>query len=174
MRAQIGRLVLLSGALLAAPALGSAQDAPPALPDARAIPGITAEDHYPNACVSCHVVLPDGRDVRLSTLVAQWATEVRPELLELAQSAAPEGLTLSGTHPNVGAMVREIPSGCLACHAKTSTMAPPFAMLLHRIHLTQAPQSVFLTVYQGECTYCHKLDMTTGAWSIPSAPEPEP
>lgn len=145
----------------------AAQD--PAPQEPRAIPGITADDPFPQACVSCHVVLPDGMDVRISTLLGHWMEGADTALVALAQSAAPAGVTLTGTHPKVGA--NDIPKGCLMCHGRSSTMAPPFARMLHRIHLT-TEGGVFLSMFQGECTYCHKLDRTTGAWSIPSGAEP--
>ncbi|HSM18327.1 MAG TPA: hypothetical protein VK845_15175, partial [Gemmatimonadales bacterium] len=65
-------------------------------PPVRAIPGITADDPFPRACVSCHVVLPDGRDVRLSTLMTHWTDGVDSLLLVTAQSAAPAGVRLIG------------------------------------------------------------------------------
>jgi hypothetical protein len=144
----------------------------PAPPPPRATPGITAEDPFPMACVSCHVVLPDGRDVRLSTLTRQWMVGVDSLLLAAAQSAAPTGMTLKGRHPDASSALSNTPAGCLTCHARNSTMAPPFGRLLHRIHLTGGQTNLYLTMFQGECTYCHKLDPTTGAWSIPSGPEP--
>jgi hypothetical protein len=158
--------LLVSGA----PAELAAQEPTP--PPQRAIPGITADDPFPKACISCHTVLPDGRDVRLSTLVTQWTHGVDSLLLASARAAAPTGLTLKGRHPNVASSFADIPARCLTCHARSSTMAPPFARLLHRVHLTPGPTNVFLTMFQGECTYCHKLDKTTGAWSIPSGREP--
>jgi len=164
----------LAGVLLLQMAVWSgwaaAQEGPP--PPPRAIPGITAPDMFPEACVSCHVVLPDGHDVRLSTLVRQWMTGVDSLLLATAQSTAPAGLTLTGRHPNVATALASIPDGCLTCHGRETTLAPPFARLLHRIHLGGGETSIFLSAFQGECTHCHKLDRTSGAWRIPSAPEP--
>lgn len=155
-------------ALLTAGA-GKAAAQQPAPPGPRAIPGITADDPFPQACVSCHVVLPDGMDVRISTLLGLWMQGADSALVALAQSAAPAGMTLTGTHP--AASASDIPKNCLMCHGRTSTMAPPFARMLHRIHLT-TEGGIFLSMFQGECTYCHKLDRTTGAWSIPSGAEP--
>ncbi len=151
-------------AMAAAPALNRAPDA---MPLATA-PGI-AQDEFPQGCVSCHIVLPDGRDVRLSNLMTQWATEVPALLLERARASAPAGLTINGRHPPVP--VQDVPGGCLACHAKESTMAPPFAKLLHLVHLTGGEQNIFVTTFEGRCTHCHKLDEASGAWSIPSGPE---
>jgi len=166
-----GRLVRLLVILaLGAPRVATAQEAqPPALP---AIPGITADDHFPAACVSCHVPLPDGLDARLSALMAQWQVKVDSVLLAKAQAAAPAGLRLEGRHPAASESLQSIPLGCLACHGRNATQAPPFARLMHRIHLAGAEENHFLTMFGGECTYCHKLDPESGAWSIPSVPEP--
>jgi hypothetical protein len=46
------------------------------------------------------------------------------------------------------------------------------ARMAHPVHLTGGDENHFMTLFQGECTHCHKLDRATGAWSIPSAPEP--
>jgi cytochrome c553 len=156
--------------LVTAHGVALAQEAP--LPAPRSIPGINAPDPFPQACVSCHVVLPDGRDVRLSTLVRRWQTGVDSAMLAIAQSAAPAGLTLSGRHPDVPQALSDIPAGCLICHGRSATQAPPFSRLLHRIHLASGETGLFLSMFQGECTFCHKLDKTSGAWSIPSGPEP--
>lgn len=137
---------------------------------ARKIPGITAKDDYPKACADCHVNKKDMPGT-LSADVKQWTTKVDAKLLAKAQAASPKGMTLKGKHPNVTAMVKEVPSGCLKCHAKDSKMAPPFATLMHAIHLTGGEENRFLTMFQGECTDCHKLNITTGQWSLPSAAE---
>ena len=43
--------------------------------------------------------------------------------------------------------------------------------MIHEIHLTGGDTNHFLTMFQGECTLCHKLDAKSGAWAIPSGPE---
>lgn len=138
----------------------------------RGIPGITADDAFPEACVSCHVVLPDGMDARISTLMEHWRAEVDSTLLARARAAAPPDLKLVGTHPDAEESLRSIPGACLTCHARGSTLAPPFGRLMHRIHLVGGETNHFLTMFRGECTYCHKLDSESGAWSIPTGPEP--
>lgn len=155
---------------LGLPCLGAAQEVEEPLTPA--IPGITADDDFPAACISCHVVLPDGVDVRLSTLMQQWRVEVDSILLAKAQAAAPAGLTLTGKHPEARESLQSIPSGCLTCHAAGATIAPPFNRLMHRIHLVGGGANHFVTMFQGECTHCHKLDPASGAWSIPAGPEP--
>ena len=135
----------------------------PAQPKVRAIPGVTAEDRFPGGCVDCHVKMPE-MDVRISTLMKQWSEKVPAPLLAKAEAAAPTGAKLQGKHPLVPQSLGDIPAGCLKCHGKNATKAPPFARLLHAIHLTGGEQNHFLTLFQGECTYCHKLDVATGAW----------
>jgi len=138
-------------------------------PPARAIPGLNTEDRFRGGCVDCHVALPT-MDVRLSTLMAQWGEQVRPALLAKAQAAAPAGLALKGKHPGAPGALKQIPGSCLPCHGKTSKTAPPFAQMIHLIHLAGEPNH-FLAEFQGECTHCHKLDLASGHWSMPSGPE---
>jgi len=122
--------------------------------------------------VDCHINYTEmNMDTRLSTLLSQWSEEVEPGLLAKAQAACPEGLTLKGKHPAAAFSLKNIPSGCLTCHGAKSTKAPPFARLMHSIHLTGGEKSPYLTLFQGECTLCHKLDAASGALSIPSGPE---
>ncbi len=150
--------------VLALPALADAQ--PPA---ARKIPGITAKDPYPRGCVDCHVNRAD-MPVPLSARMKEWSDKVDPKLLARLQPFAPNGTTLKGKHPNVTAMIKEIPGGCLKCHARGSKIAPPFTTMIHGIHLTGGDSNTFLTTFQGECTFCHKLTKVP-EWSMPSAGE---
>ena len=159
-------LVLLPAAAMA----DNGKMKPP--PPARKIPGITAEDTFPRGCVDCHINMPQiNKDERISVLMAKWMKKVEPKLLKKAQAAAPEGVALKGVHPPVAGSLKNIPAGCMACHSRTSKAAPPFGAMLHAIHLTGGEDNHFLTIFQGECTYCHKLNAATGAWSIPSGPE---
>lgn len=148
------------------------QSAPP-LPPARKIPGLTAKDTHPGACVDCHIVSKDmNRDIRFSTVMKAWTTAVPPSILAQAKAAAPAGMTLKGKHPAVpGAGLKNVPGSCLMCHGPTSKMAPPLGRLVHAMHLTGGDKNPFLTTFQGECTLCHKLNAKTGAWTIPSGPE---
>jgi hypothetical protein len=144
-----------------------------ALPPPRAIPGPTAEDQFPNACVNCHVNRTDiGLDVRLSTMMKQWYTGVPAPLAAMARASAPAGVTIKAKHPAADSSLQDIPGRCLRCHGRTSKLAPPFAQMIHLIHLTGDSEHSFLRLFQGECTHCHKLDKATGKWSIPSGPEP--
>jgi cytochrome c553 len=167
-------VVLLAASLMAVSAQGQEKQQPKeTLPPARMIPGITAPDDNAHACVDCHVNMPErNMDARFSTLLMQWSETVEPGLLAKAQASAPEGVKLVGKHPKViASTLSSIPAGCMVCHKKDSNRAPPFARMMHRIHLTGGPENHFLTIFQGECTYCHKLDAVTGQWSIPSGPE---
>lgn len=163
------KFVLVAVLLLAA---GRAHaEGPGAFPPARKVPGISAEDVFPRACVSCHAVVPQ-KDARLSTFMKQAEVAVEPGLLAKAQAAAPSGVTLKGKHPSLGASMGAVPGSCLKCHGKDSRHAPPFARLLHLVHLEGGEQNHFMTLFQGECTHCHKLDAKTGVWSVPSVREP--
>ena len=140
--------------------------------EARKIPGVTAPDLFPNSCIDCHVNHTDIKvDARFSTQIARWNEKVEPELLAKAQAAAPEGMTLKGKHPKMGVKFDNIPAGCINCHNRDSEGAPPFSRMMHLIHLTGGDKNPFLTEYHGECTNCHKLNLTTGRWAFPSGPE---
>lgn len=168
------RLLMAAGILsLAIPAAAQPPQGGPPMPPARKIPGITAPDTHPAGCVDCHINYADMKlDARFSTLMKGWTTGVPPALTSHARNAAPAGLPISGKHPAVPAgSFRNIPGSCLACHGKASKTAPPFARMIHEIHLTGGEQNHFLTMFQGECTLCHKLDAKSGAWAIPSGPE---
>jgi cytochrome c553 len=153
----------------AAPAAGE-----PAPPPARKLPGVDAPDPFPRGCVDCHVNTPERNlDTRLSTLMNGWTKEVTPALLAKAKASSPSGMPLKGKHPVAKSSLQNIPRGCVSCHGTASKKAPPLGRLMHQIHLTGGDDNRFMTLFQGECTNCHKLDATTGAWSIPSGPEPQ-
>ncbi|HSM15183.1 MAG TPA: hypothetical protein VLA66_14030 [Thermoanaerobaculia bacterium] len=144
---------------------------PPGPP--RAIPGITAEDPHPMACVSCHRNMPEiGLDARLSTAMEKWRDAVDERLMTKARAAAPAGATLAGRHPSATSALADVPAACAKCHSASSKRAPELSRLLHLVHLSPDPDNHFLSVFGGECTHCHKLDAATGEWSVPSAPEP--
>lgn len=51
----------------------------PEPPPPRQIPGVNAEDRFPDGCVSCHINMPDRKmDTRISTLMTQWNESVAP------------------------------------------------------------------------------------------------
>jgi len=147
---------MLLGVLLALPTLGHA-----------------AGDPFPNGCVSCHTVdKATGADHRLSVAFVQWmAGKVDAGLLAHAKASMPTGVTLKGKHPAAEDSLDDIPNACLDCHDAGSRKAPPFNQLLHLVHLTGGADNVFVTTFKGDCTHCHKLDVKTGAWSMPSGAE---
>jgi len=166
--------VLISSALWILPLAPQAQTAPggPAeMPPARAIPGISAEDQFPNACVDCHINYADmNLDKRFRTLMAKWAEKVDSAVLEIARDVGGPGVKLMGVHPRVDAALHDIPAACFSCH-QSGASGVPLAPLLHKIHVGGGNDAVFLRVFQGECTHCHKFDRTTGQWRVPSGPE---
>lgn len=137
------------------------------------IPGITAADRFPGACVDCHVKRPDlPRDVRISAHIREWQEKVEPGLLAKLRGIGPWGTALTGRHPPVPAeSYKDIPATCIACHAKRETNTVPLDQLLHVLHLTGGKDNHFVTVFGGACTHCHKLDQKAGTWSVPSGPE---
>ncbi len=142
------------------------------LPSARSIPGLTVEDPFPRGCVDCHINMPErNQDERLSTLMSRWSESMESVLMEKAQAVMTAGIALKGVHPKADDSLKDIPAACLSCHDRMSTKAPPLVPLLHAIHLTGGDANHYLTIFQGECSYCHKLDKQTGRWSVPSAPE---
>lgn len=141
-------------------------------PPARSVPGITAVDTNPDGCASCHRNTPEvPRDVRLSTALKRWADSVDATLLAKATLATPSGATLKGKHPPATESLNDIPAACIKCHKSRSRTAPQFSRLMHVLHLTGGNDNHFMTVFQGECTHCHKVNLGTGEWSIPSGPE---
>lgn len=164
--------ILIAVPLALFPNVGMAENDQKQLPPARKIPGLTIEDKFPNGCVDCHINMRDiKQDERISTLMSKWNENVEIKLLKKAQAVAPAGVTLKGIHPPASESLKNIPAACITCHSKTSRTAPPLAALLHTIHLTGGDDNHFLTIFQGECTHCHKMNATTGVWTTPSGPE---
>jgi cytochrome c553 len=146
---------------------------PPPPPPPREIPGLNAPDPHPNGCVDCHVNMKEmNLDVRISTLLGKWTEGVEPRLLAAAKAAAADSTKITGRHPKTAAARGNIPGACLTCHGRDAQKAPPFARMLHLLHLTGGDPNLYLSYYQGDCTHCHKLNQQTGAWTIPSAKEP--
>lgn len=174
MTARTTSFALTAGLLCAAALAWAAPRQNPATqqaPAVRQIPGITTKDAYPNGCVDCHIAGKDG-DTRLSVLVAKWTSAAPAALVEKAKAASADASKVKGKHLAVANVKTNAPQSCMvACHKKGSTIAPPFAQLMHLIHLTGGAQNRFLSTNQGECTYCHKLDQKTGLWKIASGAE---
>jgi hypothetical protein len=141
----------------------------PALPD---LPGLTTPDRTPNACVDCHANHPEmKRDFRLTTTLASWRDKADSTIVAKARATAPQPEKILGRHPDIEAFVKTIPDGCLPCHNRESRLAPPLGKLLHEIHLVGGKENHFLTVTNGTCTSCHKLDQKTGEWHLGSGEE---
>lgn len=147
---------LLAATLIALPTMGSA-----------------AVDPSPNGCVSCHVLdKSKGVDERLSVKLKEWtAGKIEPGLLAQSKASSPTGLTLKGKHPAAEDSLDDIPGACLDCHDTGSKKAPPFARLLHLVHLSGGVKNTYVTTFKSDCTHCHKLNTQTGEWSMPSGPE---
>lgn len=167
----IGSMALVL--LAPAASLAGKPAAKPAPPAARKIPGLTAEDTHPKACIDCHVNHPEmNLDARLSTIVRGLTQQVDPKMLAKTMAAATYPSKIQGRHPPVvDTTFNDIPNACLKCHGPKFQAAPRFVRLMHLIHLVGGQENHFMTLYQGECTLCHKLDQKTGTWSIPSGAE---
>ena len=135
--------------------------------------GSGAVDPYPMGCVSCHVLdKGKGSDNRLSVALKEWtAGKIDPGLLAQSKASAPAGLALKGKHPAAEDSLDDIPGACLDCHATDSKKAPPFARLLHLVHLTGGATNDYVSTYKSDCLNCHKLNAKTGEWSIPGGAE---
>ena len=147
---------LLAATLVAIPTMGSA-----------------AVDPSPNGCVSCHVLdKSKGVDERLSVKLQEWtAGKIEPGLLAQSKASSPAGLTLKGKHPAAEDSLEDIPGACLDCHDPGSKKAPPFARLLHLVHLSGGVNNTYVTKFKSDCMHCHKLNTQTGEWTMPSGPE---
>ncbi|MGZ4808036.1 MAG: hypothetical protein ACXVJT_19030 [Thermoanaerobaculia bacterium] len=133
--------------------LGAAADS------ARKIPGITVKDVFPRGCVDCHTAKA-GQPATIASLLSD------PKAVSKIQQFVPKNYALKGKHPPVTAL-KDVPGACIKCHAAMSKVAPPFAPMIHGMHLTGGDANTFLTKFDGECTHCHKFDATTAVWSMP-------
>ena len=139
----------------------------------RKIPGITDTDLNPKGCVSCHKDYPTEKfDARLSVMLTAWNDKVTPTTLTKVQAIAPDGVTLKGKHTFKVDAETSIPEACNKCHGKMKT-ALPMSNLSHAIHLTGGKDNKFLTLFNGECTHCHKLDTKTATMTIINGKESE-
>lgn len=130
----------------------------------RAIPGINAKDSFPAGCVDCHV-----KDHKISTALAKWNGKADAKALAAMQAFVPKGMTLKGKHPTVA--VKDVPASCVKCHSAASKTIPPLAPLMHGIHFGKGDAAEFVKQFGGECTHCHKLNKTSGTWTLPSGAE---
>jgi hypothetical protein len=135
--------------------------------------GLAAVDPYPTGCVGCHALdKAKGTDERLSVALKEWtAGKIEPGLLAQSKASAPAGVVLKGKHPAAEDSLEDIPGACLDCHDAGSKKAPPFAQLLHLVHLAGGVNNAYVTTYKSDCMHCHKLNTQTGEWKMPSGPE---
>lgn len=99
-------------------------------------PAAAADDAFPAGCVSCHIVLGNGEDKRLST--------------EL------DGIG----HVPLKQKVARVPADCIACHDKAGDT--PFGALIHKAHFGTPDKNVFVQRFGGDCLACHAMSETTG------------
>jgi hypothetical protein len=114
------------------------------------LPGLVSTDPFPKGCVDCHKMQPDGKsDYRLSTAL--------------------KALDIGGgkKHPDITAVVKEVPTGCTMCH-KAGTAAGLISTRVHEAHYKAKADSVFVKAYGGECLNCHTLDQTTFEMKVKS------
>jgi len=95
----------------------------------------TADD-FPNGCVSCHVVLPDGADKRLAAVLDEIG------------------------HLSLKGKVARVPADCIACHEKKSDTK--FSVLVHQAHFGSPEKNIFIERFGGDCRHCHAVDGETG------------
>jgi len=99
-------------------------------------PGVAAEDESPQGCVSCHVVLGNGEDKRLSAVLSEIG------------------------HISLKGKVARVPTDCITCHGKT--VDTPFSVLIHQAHFGSPDKNVFIQRFGGDCRACHAMDAETG------------
>jgi len=93
-------------------------------------------DDFPEGCVSCHVVLGDGADKRLATVLDEIG------------------------HVPLKGKVAQVPSDCIACHEQKSDTR--FSVLTHRAHFGSSETNVFSLRFGGDCRHCHTMDGASG------------
>lgn len=99
--------------------------------------GASADDVYPDGCISCHV----GTE----------AVDFPPMRLDL--------LLASIGHGKGGQRTLEIPTGCQRCHAPDDDgTATPLGKIVHVIHFRDPAENPFLTKSGGDCSFCHRMD----------------
>lgn len=131
------RYLLALSLALAALATGGAETAAPPPPY---LPGIIQFDPAPLGCVSCHVDLGGGKDLRLNK-----AVELLPG------------------HPDITKAFKGslIPDTCILCHREGSKLGS-LGPNLHKVHYGRLESSSFIRDYGGSCLLCHDLDPATG------------
>ncbi len=134
--------------------------------------GPNISDPFPRGCVDCHVVLPaEQRDVRLSTIMKNLTERVDPRLQTRLTKLVAGKTVLTGQHPNLLGATLDIPAVCLSCHRADSTEGPPFAEMMHLIHLAGGNDNHYISLFNGNCSFCHKFDQHIGTFMVPSHSE---
>jgi hypothetical protein len=111
------------------------------------LPGILADDAYPNGCVSCHKNDADAVPLKLNLMLAR----------------------IQG-HPKVDAIVKTAPKDCGMCHkagAKMGDLSP----VVHKAHFAKKADSQFIKLFQGSCLHCHTMNLAGGMVTIKSGPK---
>ncbi len=98
--------------------------------------GALLADDFPDGCVSCHVVLDDGADKRLTAVLDEIG------------------------HVALKGKVARAPADCIGCHEKKSDT--PFSILIHQAHFDKPDTNVFVQRFGGDCRTCHAMDGSTG------------
>jgi len=143
--------------------------APPGLAE---MPGLTVEDRFPRGCVDCHINMPQiNQDERLSSVMSNWTLQVPPEILKKTRLVVGNDKPLKGRHPRSDQMFQAIPRNCLNCHENGSGSIVPIIPLIHLIHLSGGEKNHYLSLFEGQCTHCHKLEPNTGTMTVPIADE---
>ena len=93
-------------------------------------------DDFPDGCVSCHVVLPDGADKRLAVVLDEIG------------------------HLSLKGKIARAPADCIACHDKK--VETPFSVLIHQAHFGSPEKNIFIERFGGDCRHCHALNGETG------------
>lgn len=99
-------------------------------------PCAAADDESPRGCISCHIVLGNGQDKRLSAVLAETG------------------------HVALKGKVARVPTDCIACHDENGDT--PFSVLIHKAHFGTPDKNVFVQRFGGDCRACHVMDAATG------------
>lgn len=99
-------------------------------------PAALPADDFPNGCVSCHVVLPDGADKRLAAVLGEIG------------------------HVSLKGKVSQVPTDCIACHEKK--VDTKFSVLIHQAHFGSPDKNLFVQHFGGDCRHCHVMDAESG------------
>lgn len=138
------RAPTLRAAMLAVLLGGCTDPGPtPPAPPPPALAGITVADPFPQGCVDCHIVLPNGEDHRMNV-----------------------GIRRFPDHPPLDDHKR-IPDDCRTCH-EPGSLVGALDRLVHALHFRKPAENHFVGMFQGSCLACHRLDAGTGKMPVKS------